>query len=51
MSKFIIDDPWLKYLEIEAGKRTERFDRKQRKALSKRIAKFRRSRKTKPFHG
>lgn len=50
MSKYLADDPWLEYLETPAGKKNaHRAGDKQKKVLNKRIAKFRRSRKTKPF--
>ena len=50
MSKYLADDPWLEYLETPDGKKNAmRAGDKQKKVLNKRIAKFRRSRKTKPF--
>ncbi len=50
MSKYLADDPWLEYLETPNGKKnaSRNVDR-QKKVLNKRIAKFRRSRKIKPF--
>lgn len=51
MSKYIVDDPWLEYLETPGDKANAHRDPgKQKKILNKRIAKFRRSRRTKPFH-
>ena len=50
MSKYIVDDPWLNYLELPAESRDARHPNpKARRALSKRIARFRRSRQTKPY--
>lgn len=50
MSKYLADDPWLEYLETPDGKKNANRDGdKQKKILNKRISKFRRSRKIKPF--
>ena len=49
-SKYIVDDPWLDYLELPQDKRDNRHTSpKTRRALNKRIARFRRSRQTRPF--
>ena len=50
MSKYLIDDPWLEYLQTSDGSgRIASDDKKRRRILMKRIARFRHSRKTKPF--
>lgn len=50
MSKYIVDDPWLDYLELPADTHdNRRANPKTRRALHKRITRFRRSRQTKPF--
>lgn len=49
MSKDIIDDPWLEYLYLPGKRSTDLTNDKQRRALARRIARFKRSRRTKPF--
>lgn len=49
MSKYLVDDPWLEYLYLPGKRDTEIINERQRRALAKRIARFKRSRRTKPF--
>lgn len=49
MSKYIVDDPWLEYLYLPGKRGTSPVDDRQRRALAKRIERFRRSRRTKPY--
>lgn len=50
MSKYLADDPWLEYLETpERHKNAHRARDKQGKILARRIARFRRSRRTQPY--
>ncbi len=50
MSKYLADDPWLEYLETPAHKKNAtRAGSKQQKVLARRIARFRRSRRTRPY--
>lgn len=51
MSKYLVDDPWLEYLETPTRKKNAgRANGKQQKVLARRIARFRRSRRTQPYH-
>lgn len=49
MSKNIIDDPWLEYLYLPGKRTAHMVNDKQRRALARRIERFKRSRRTKPF--
>lgn len=50
MSKYLADDPWLGYVEIPRAKQHRKGNARADRALARRIAKFRRGRRTKPFH-
>lgn len=50
MSKYLADDPWLEYLYLPGKRTTQPISNRQRKALAKRIARFHRSRRTRPYH-
>jgi len=50
MSKYLADDPWLGYVELPRGRQSKsRGNAKADRALAKRMARFRRGRKTKPL--